>query len=92
MNANRKDFSAIKFVRSKSVVNAVIKEAQEFRADLIIVGAAWPRFLQTIHFSHISEAIAKNAETSVLMIKGHGGVAEVFWKNLLNKLNPGNRI
>lgn len=88
LNMKKKDFAEINFFGSKSVINAVLNESNNKKTDLIIIGSSWPRFLKEIRFGRLSETIAKNASTSVLMIRGHGGAAEVFWKNLLKKLIP----
>lgn len=88
LKIKRKDCSAINFVSSKSVSEAMLKEINEKKIDLIIMGSARPKLLGEIRIGDLAETLAKKANCSVMILRGHQGIAEAFWLRVLNKINP----
>jgi len=83
-----KDFENINFVASRSIIHAILGAVKEKNIDLLIIGAAKPKFLHEIRVGSLAENLVKNISCSVMIIRGHQGVAEAFWLKLLKKLNP----
>jgi len=75
----KKDFNAIKFVSDKSIAKAIIEEADKIDADLVIVGAAKPKFLKDIRFGSIPESLAKHLDRSLFIVKAYQGITDAFW-------------
>ena len=79
LGLKKKDVQDIKFASSGSITKALIEEVGRVHADLVIVGAAKPKFLKDIRFGSIPESLAKHLEGSSLMIvKAHQSVAEAL--------------
>lgn len=88
LKMKKKDFNEINFVASRSIIHAILKEVREKGVDLLIIGAAKPKFLHEIRVGNLAENLAKNVDCSVMIIRGHQGVAEALWLKLLKKFNP----
>lgn len=88
LKMKKKDFNEINFVVSRSIIHAILKEVREKGVDLLIIGAAKPKFLHEIRVGNLAENLAKNVDCSVMIIRGHQGVAEALWLKLLKKFNP----
>ena len=84
----KKDFENINFVASRSIIHAILGAVKEKNIDLLIIGAAKPKFLHEIRVGSLAENLVKNVGCSVMIIRGHQGIAEAFWLKLLKKLNP----
>ncbi len=78
----KEDLNTVKFVSDRSIVRAVIAEADKIDADLVIVGAARAKFLKDIRFGSIPESLAKHMDRSLFIVKAHGGITEAFWLKL----------
>jgi len=57
----------VKIVASERVLAAISSEAR--RHDLVIIGPSPYRFLRHMLFGRLAEAVAKNCETPVMMVK-----------------------
>jgi len=88
LKMKKKDFENINFVASRSIIHAILGAVKEKNIDLLIIGAAKPKFLHEIRVGSLAENLVKNISCSVMIIHGHQGVAEAFWLKLLKKLNP----
>ncbi len=81
----RKDFNKVEFFKAKSVITAIIDEAKKTGADTVMVGASRPKLLKEIRFGSTAEMLAKHLDASLMIIKGHQGIAEAFWQRLMNR-------
>jgi amino acid transporter/nucleotide-binding universal stress UspA family protein len=82
MGLAKTDFGAIKFKSNRSIVKAVIGEAEAVNADLVIIGSAKSKLLKDIRFGGISESLAKHLDRSLFIVKAHRGITEDFWNRL----------
>ncbi len=53
-----------------SAKRMILKEAAKWKADLIVVGSLGHNFLSRLFLGSVSDAIVKNAECSVLVVRG----------------------
>lgn len=81
----RNVFSQINFVKKKSVIMTIIEQSKAMKSDLVIVGSSGQKFLKEIRFGNISEFLAKHLPVSLMIVRGHEGIAETFWKKILYK-------
>lgn len=88
LKMKKKDFSEVSFEYGRTVAGSILKKAANNKHDLIIIGAAQPRVLSHFHIGDVAEIIAKHSNDSLMIIRGHEGAAEAFFKNLLSKLKP----
>lgn len=88
LQMKRKDFTSINFFSSKSVSRAILSEIKDKNIDLIIMGSARPKLIGEIHIGNLAETLAKSADCSVIILRGHQGAAEAFWISLLKKFSP----
>ena len=63
----------------------IIKQSKIMKSDLVIVGSSGQQFLKEIRFGNISEFLAKHLPVSFMIVRGHEGIAETFWKKILYK-------
>jgi len=91
LGLKRKDLHEINFKTSRSIVHGILEEVKNKNADLLIIGAAKPKFLAEIHVGNLAETLLKKAECSVMVVRGHQGAAETFWLNLIGKLSSRGR-
>jgi hypothetical protein len=80
-----KDFDRTTFIRHGSVTSAIIDQAKKTNASLVIVGASKPKLFQEIRFGSIPELLAKHLNTSLMIVRGHQGMAKAIWQRLLRK-------
>jgi nucleotide-binding universal stress UspA family protein len=57
-------------VLSGNTKQAILQEAQECAADLIVVGSHGRRGLKRFFLGSVSEAVAMNAHCSVVVVRG----------------------
>ncbi len=88
LKLKRKDFEEITFASGKSIATAILDQAHKNNHDLIIIGAAQPKFLSQFKLGSVAEILAKDTATSLMIARGHEGAAEAFLKRLLRKLRP----
>lgn len=88
LNLKKKDFDEINFISARSVIDGILQEIEKKNIDLIIVGSAKPKLLGEIRIGSLAETLLSNTRISVMIVRGHQGVAEVFWKKLLRVLTP----
>ena len=91
LGLKRKDLHEINFKTSRSIVHGILEEVKNKNADLLIIGAAKPKFLAEIRVGNLAETLLKKAECSVMVVRGHQGAAETFWLNLIGKLSSRGR-
>jgi nucleotide-binding universal stress UspA family protein len=84
----RKNFDEINFVSGRSIAGAILDEMKKKNHDLVIIGAALPRFLSHVKLGSVAEILAKDTSTSLMIARGHEGAAEALIKRLLAKLKP----
>jgi len=74
------DFEDIKILPSKSIIMAIVKEANfQKEGKLVIINASSPHILDQIRMGNIPELLAKHVDASVMLIRGHqGGVGVAF--------------
>ena len=53
----------------------------------MIIGASQPKILGEIRFGSIPELLAKHLHTSLMIVRGHQGIAEAIWEKLIKKIN-----
>ena len=87
LHLKRKDFGEVEFFKAKSVITAIIDETKTKETSLVIIGASRPKLLGEIRFGNIPELLAKHLNTSLLIVRGHQGLAEALWEKALRKLS-----
>lgn len=93
MNLTKESFGTVKFASNRSIVKAVLAEARAAEVDLVIVGAAKPKFLKDIRFGSIPESLAKHMDRSLFIIKAHRGITDAFWiriRKLFDRFRDGS--
>ena len=90
LKLDRKDFDEINFASGRSVAGGILEEMKKKNHDLVIVGAAQPKFLAHFKVGSVAEALAKDTATSLMIIRGHEGAAEAFLKRLIRPLKREN--
>lgn len=88
LNLKRKDFDEVEFFKAKSVVTALIDETKIKEVNLVIIGASRPKILGEIRFGNIPELLAKHLHTSLMIVRGHQGIAEAIWEKIIRKIIP----
>ncbi|MEK9170124.1 MAG: amino acid permease [Patescibacteria group bacterium] len=86
LGLKRKDFDEVEFFTAKSITTAIIEEARIKETSLVIVNSSRPKFLEEIRFGNIPELLAKHLDMSLLIVRGHQGIAEAIWEKILRKL------
>jgi amino acid transporter len=85
---NRADFEEVKIVPAKSIIMAIIKEANFHKeGKLVIISASSPHILKEIRMGAIPELLAKHVDASVMIVRGHQGMMEAWWEKLLKKFS-----
>ena len=80
------DFEEIKIVPAKSIIMAIIKEANfQKEGKLVIISASSPHVLREIRMGAIPELLAKHIDASVMIVRGHQGLVEEKWNNFWMK-------
>ncbi|MFA5830806.1 MAG: amino acid permease [Candidatus Paceibacterota bacterium] len=78
------DFEEIKILRAKSVVMAIVKEANfQKEGKLVIINASAPHILDQIRMGNIPELLAKHVDASVMIVRGHQGRVEVAFDKII---------
>lgn len=88
LKLKRKDFDEIRIESGNSVAGSILKKANNQSHDLIIIGSAQPRFLSHFRLGSVAEILAKHSDDSLMIVRGHEGAAEAFFKQVLSKLKP----
>ena len=79
----KKDFNRIELFKAKSIVAAIIDEVKKTGTDTVIISASRSKLLKEIRFGNIPELLAKHLDVSLMIVKGHQGIAEAFWQKIL---------
>ena len=87
LGLKKKDFQKMEFFKDKSVVTAIIDEVKKTNTDTVIISASRPKFLKQIRFGNVPELLAKHMNASLMIVKGHQGIAEAFWDKIRTYLN-----
>lgn len=87
LGLKRKDFDEVEFFKAKSVVTAIIDETKIKEVNLVIIGASRPKILGEIRFGSIPELLAKHLHTSLMIVRGHQGIAEALWEKLIKRIS-----
>lgn len=85
LGLKRKDFDEVEFFKAKSVVTALIDETKTKEVNLVIIGASRPKILGEIRFGSIPELLAKHLHTSLMIVRGHQGIAEALLDKLISR-------
>ena len=80
------DLDEIDLVSSRSVASTILDQMKKKNHDLVIIGAAAPRFLGHFKLGSVAEILAKDTSTSLMIVRGHEGATEAAWKRILEKL------
>lgn len=88
LKMNKKDFSEINFMGGKSIAGTILDEMKKKNHDLVIIGAAIPKFLSHFKIGSVAEELAKDTSTSLMIVRGHEGAAEALIKRILAKFKP----
>ncbi len=88
MGLKKKDFDEINLVSGRSIAGSILEEARKKNHDLIIIGSARPKFLSHFKLGSVAEVLAKDVNTSLMIVRGHEGAAEALIKRILLKLKP----
>lgn len=88
LKLKKKDFDEINFVHGKAVAATILEQMKKKNHDLVIIGAAIPRFLSHFKLGSVAEILAKDTSTSLMIVRGHEGAAEALIKRILAKLRP----
>lgn len=83
------DFDEVRWVNGRSIANTLITETKG--RDLVIVGAAKPKFLKDIRFGGIPESLAKHSDAPLFIVKGHIGMAEAMFSRVQALFRLGKR-
>ena len=85
LNRKFEDFEQVKVVPAKSVIMAIIKEANfQKEGKLVIISASAPHMLREIRLGAIPELLAKHVDASVMIVRGHQGMVEAKWERFMN--------
>ncbi|MDP3999166.1 MAG: amino acid permease [bacterium] len=87
LGLKKKDFNKIEFFKDKSVVTAIIEEVKRAGVDTVLITASRPKFLKEIRFGNVPEMLSKHMDASLMIVKGHQGIAEAFWERFIRKLS-----
>lgn len=80
------DFEDVKIVPAKSVIMAIVKEANfQKEGKLVIINASSPHMLDEIRMGKMPELLAKHVNASVMIVRGHQGSVEVFFDRILKR-------
>ena len=88
LKLKRKDFEEISLEPGDSVAGTILKKANNQKHDLIIIGSAQPKFLSHFKLGSVAEILAKHSNDSLMIVRGHEGAAEAFFKQILSKFKP----
>lgn len=88
LGLKRKDFDEINFIAGRSIAGTILDQMKKKNHDLVIVGAALPKFLAHFKLGSVAEALAKDTTTSLMIVRGHEGAAEALVKRILRKFSP----
>ena len=86
LKLKKKDFDEVEVFKAKSIVATIIDETKIKETSMVIIGATKPRLLREISFGKIPELLAKHLDTSLMIVRGHQGVAEAFWERIIKKI------
>ena len=73
----------LKLIRSDFIASAIVKEGNGY--DVVLLPAARGRLTKTIGVGSIPEQVAKHCQKTVIMAKGHRGVAQPFFDYLRSR-------
>jgi nucleotide-binding universal stress UspA family protein len=85
LKLKKRDFDEIIFLTGGSVAGAILDQMKKKNHDLVIIGAALPRFLAHFKLGSVAEILAKDTNTSLMIVRGHEGAAEALIKRVLAK-------
>ena len=88
LGLKKKDFDEINFISGRSVTGNILQEAQKKEKNLIIIGSALPKLLSPFKLGGVAESLAKYTPTSLIIVRGHEGMAEAFIKLILINFKP----
>lgn len=88
LKLHKKDFDEINFAAGRSIAGTILEEARKKNHDLVIIGAAIPKFLAHFKLGSVAEILAKDTSTSLMIVRGHEGATEAWIKRILAKLKP----
>lgn len=88
LKLNKKDFDEINFATGRSIAETILDQMKKKNHDLVIIGAALPKFLSHFKLGSVAEILAKDTTTSLMIARGHGGAAEALIRRVLLKLKP----
>lgn len=91
LNLQAGQFDEIKFTSGKSIIKAVLDEAEASAADLVIVGAARLKPFKDIRFGRIPESLARHLDRSLFIVKAYESVPAQFWIRLKKFLAKGRK-
>jgi len=86
LKIDKNAFGEIKFIRSDSILTAIIKEVKQEDVDLVVINACSPKFLREVTIGKTTEMLAKHLDTSVMIIRGHQRIAEAMFEKILKKI------
>lgn len=67
----------IKLIRSDYIASSIIKEARDH--DVVILPASRGRITKAISMGSVPEQVAKHCDKTIIMVKGHRGIAQPFF-------------
>ncbi len=80
------DFEEVKILPAKSVISAIVKEANfQKEGKLVIINASSPHILNQIRLGNIPELLAKHVDASVMIVRGHQGSVEIVFDKFVKK-------
>ncbi len=88
LGLKKKDFDEINFVAGKSISGTILDQMKRKNHDLVIIGAAIPKFLSHFKLGSVAEILAKDTSTSLMIVRGHEGATEALIKRILAKFKP----
>ena len=88
LGLKKKDFDEINFVTGKSISGTILDQMKRKDHDLVIIGAAIPKFLSHFKLGSVAEILAKDTSTSLMIVRGHEGATEALIKRILAKFKP----
>lgn len=88
VNCKDTDFEEVKIVQAKSVIMAIVKEANfQKEGKLVIINASSPQMLNQIRMGKIPELLAKHVDASVMIVRGHQGSVEVLFDRIIKRFS-----
>ncbi len=86
LGLSKEDFGEISFPRAKSVMKTIIEETKKKETSMVIIGSNRPKLIGELRFGDIPELLAKHIDCSIMIVRGHQGVAEAAFSRIIRRI------